>query len=197
MKHSVCYFCNDNTHLSRNCTVEKSVSNNLKKVCGLWAEEFVGTHLCCPRCNTMSLQILGDNSASLDACCINNNCNAKIEIKSKCISAINIPLDLKLPHGNFKYYNKRQEDGLDFIIIIYSANRQTKIIEIRKILYIEDSIIKNKKLFIINKNENMNNSTIIIPNYTKLNEIRLNKVYKYNFSENINNILNNKINCMA
>jgi len=191
---TICHFCQATDHSSRDCKYEKEASTDLKKISGMWAEEFVGNNLSCPRCKRMSLRILGNHTASLDACCDNSNCNANIEIKSKCISARNIPLDLKLPHGNFKYYNERQKEGLDFIIIIYSANRSTKIIEIRKILYIEDSTIKDNKLFYVEKNNNMNNSTIIIPNYTKLTEIKLDKIYRYNFSKNINSILGNYIN---
>ena len=184
-----CKYCNVKGHSCMECPLEKKVAPYLKKIVGIQMETFVANELCCPRCNLKTLRSLGNHSPSLDVICM--NCKMNYEVKSKCISDRIIPNDLTLPHGNYFDYINRQNtvNGLDFIIIIYGANRSTKIIDIRKILYIPANIAKNSDLFKVEKNYNSTSSDIYIKNYTLLNEIKMNEKISYDFTNIIKEII--------
>ena len=156
-----CYFCNGN-HLCRKCPIESKLAPILKQKVGNYMEYYVANIFSCPSCNLKTLKVLGNNSPSLDIVC--KNCSRRIEVKSKCLSVQNLPNDINLPHGNYSDYNKRQEFGLDFIIVIYSVNRVKKEINIRKVLYMNDNIIKNGDVVKVERRESSNLSTIKINN---------------------------------
>jgi hypothetical protein len=156
-----CYFCNGN-HLCRNCPLEEKLSPLLKKKVGDYMEHHVANILCCPSCGKKKLKVLGNNSPSLDIIC--QNCKRRIEVKSKCLSVKKLPVDLNLPHGNYKDYNIRQSKGLDFIIVIYSVNRIKKNILLREILYLNNDIIKNKNIINVEKRPSSPLSLIKIKN---------------------------------
>ena len=169
-----CYFCNGN-HLCRNCPLEQKLSPLLKKKVGDYMEHHVANILSCPSCGKKKLKVLGNNSPSLDIVC--KNCKRRIEVKSKCLSVNNLPKDIKLPHGNFSDYNKRQKYGLDFIIVIYSVNRIKKQINIREVLYMNDNIIKNGNIVEVIKRPSSPLSTIMIKNRNspKIKKLEINK----------------------
>ncbi len=190
LKPVVCQYCNEKGHSCRNCPLENKVGPYIKKIVGIHMETFVASELVCPHCKNKTLYCLGNHSPSLDVIC--NTCSAKYEIKSKCISAKTIPDDLILDHGNYFDYLNRQNsvNGLDFIIIIYGVNRNTKVITIRKVLHVPSNMTRNPALFTVVKKNNSSHSNIFIPNYNKLNEIKLNESVSYDFSHNIKEILN-------
>jgi hypothetical protein len=161
----------------------------MKKLVGMYMEHIVANKIKCPKCSEGQLQIIGTHAPSLDIIC--DDCETKFEIKSKCISATDIPNDLILPHGSYFDYINRLEEGLEFIIIIYGVDRKTKIINIRKILYIPHQTIKDKQYINIIKKYDSTLSEIYIPDNRMLNHIKLNKNYCYDFSKNIDSILNN------
>jgi hypothetical protein len=181
-----CNYCNNN-HSSRDCPQEKQMAPIIKKLIGQFMEHIVSTKLKCPRCNNESLNRIGTHAPSLDIMC--NVCNTLFEVKSKCLSANIIPNDLILNHGNYFDYLSRQENELDFIIIIYGVHRKTKIVYIRQIFYIPHETILHKKYIHIIKKDNSTLSEIIIPNTQYLQTIKVNKEYMYDFSDNINTIL--------
>ena len=154
-----CYFCNGN-HLCRKCPIESKLAPILKQKVGNYMEYYVANIFSCPSCNLKTLKVLGNNSPSLDIVC--KNCSRRIEVKSKCLSVQNLPNDINLPHGNYSDYNKRQEFGLDFIIVIYSVNRIKKEINIREVLYMNDNIIKNSGVVDVIKRPSSPLSTIKI-----------------------------------
>ena len=139
----------------------------------------------CPNCKKGKLNVLGNNSPSLD--CICNCCQYKYEIKSKCLSINNLPKDLKITHGNFNFYRDRQENGLDFIIIIYGVNRETKIVTIKKVFHVPHKDIINNNNF--NVSQNNNYSIINIKDHTKYNCYNFKNPIKINFSKYINSYL--------
>lgn len=165
-----CYFCEGN-HLCRDCPVEEKLAPILKKKVGKFMEHYVANNLDCPICHERQLKVLGNNSPSLDIIC--QNCNRNIEVKSKCLSVNKLPNDIHLPHGNFSEYFERQKTGLDFIIVIYSVNRVKKLINIRKVLYMNDNIIKDGDVIKITKRVNSPLSTIKIDN---INSPKIKKV---------------------
>jgi hypothetical protein len=156
-----CYFCNGN-HICRNCPIEEKLAPVLKKKVGKFMEHYVANNLDCPLCKKRELRVLGNNSPSLDIIC--DNCDKNIEVKSKCLSVKKLPADVHLPHGNFSEYFERQKSGLDFIIVIYSVNRVKKEINIRKVLYMNDNIIKNGEVVKVERRDSSNLSTIKINN---------------------------------
>ena len=112
----------------------------------------------------MSLHVLGNNKPSLDIIC--NTCCKKFEIKSKCLSVKNLPLDLIMPHGNYFDYLRSHEDNLDFIIIIYGVDRKQKNIIIKKILHVPNKMInQNDMSFRVIKNDKDDKSMIHIKNH--------------------------------
>ena len=183
-----CYYCSG-SHSCRDCPQEKLISPIMKKLVGMYMEHIVANKIKCPKCIEGQLQIIGTHAPSLDIIC--DDCYTKFEIKSKCLSATDIPNDLILPHGSYFDYINRLEEGLEFIIIIYGVDRKTKIINIRKILYIPHQTIKEKQYINIIKKYDSTLSEIYIPDNRMLNHIKLNKNYCYDFSQNINSILQN------
>ena len=166
-----CYFCNGK-HLCRNCPIESKLAPILKQKIGHFMEYYIANIFECPSCKMKSLKVLGNNSPSLDIVC--KECSRRIEVKSKCLSVQVLPDDLYLPHGNFLDYNKRQKYGLDFIVVIYSVDRIKKKINIREVLYMNNSIIKNGNIVEVIKRPSSPLSTIKIkdrnsPKITKLN----------------------------
>ena len=135
MSKPKCYMCNGN-HLSRNCPIEKQIAGYMKEKIGGYIENWIAQNIACPYCHTKNLYVLGDNSPSLDIRC--HNCSKNFECKSKCLSIKNLPNDIILNHGSYLDYKDRQMNGLDFFIIIYKIDRKTKIITIRKILYVNN-----------------------------------------------------------
>ncbi len=181
-----CEYCN-NHHNSRECPLEKQLAPIMRKIVGMYMEQFVGDEVCCPRCNSKSLKPLGTHAPSLDIIC--SMCQTKFEIKSKCLSSKILPKDLVFNHGNYNDYINRQRNGLDIILILYSVCRKTKVIKIRKVFYVSnEQIISNKYLTVIKK-EQSSLSEIIVPDYKKLPEIIFNQRFGYDFSENIKTIL--------
>ncbi len=185
-KTQKCYYC-EGAHSCRECPQEKLISPIMKKLVGMYMEHIVANKIKCPKCFHGQLNIIGTHAPSLDIIC--EECKTKFEIKSKCISATDIPNDLILPHGSYFDYINRLDEGLEFIIIIYGVDRKTKIINIRKILYIPHQTLINKTYINIIKKNNSTLSEIYIPDNRMLDEIILNKNYYYDFSKNIDNIL--------
>tara|TARA_B100001121_G_scaffold307466_1_gene329057 strand:- start:9412 stop:9990 length:579 start_codon:yes stop_codon:yes gene_type:complete len=181
-----CHFCGGN-HNCRFCPLEKKVAPQLKKIIGKKMEQYVSS-LPCPCCRLRSLRLLNDNSPSLDIICTDNKCGKKFEVKSKCLSCKDLPDDLKINHGNYEYYLKRQEEGLDFIIVIYKVDRINKISTIRKVIHIPDiDIKKNSNFNVIQKNRYCN---ILIKDHTIYNGIEFKKnPPQLSFKNEIKNIL--------
>lgn len=184
-----CYFCGGN-HLCRQCPQELILAPLLKKYIGSIMENFISDNYSCPGCNTCNLKVLGNHSPSLDIVC--KNCDRKFEVKSKCLSVNQLPIDLNLPHGNFFDYKKRQSSGLDFFIIIYKVDRFNKKIKIREILYIKNKEISKGNNFKVIKRNDSNLSTIIIDNRLNLNKLNLVSKNEFDFS-NIVNQYNNGV----
>ncbi len=105
-------------------------------------------------------------------------------------SCRHLPNDIKIHHGNFEYYVNRQASGLDFIIVIYKVDRKEKISEIRKIIHIPDSDIKNNDNFIVTPNKYDNYCQIAINNHNLYNSFNLKKCYQLSFKNDIKRILN-------
>ena len=106
-----------------------------------------------------------------------------------------IPNDLVFNHGNYNDYKIRQAQGLDIMLIIYSVDRKTKVIKIRRVYWVPDQIIKTTKVISVVKKDNSSLSEIIVPNHKNLPEIIFNQRYAfaYDFSENINAIIKSSI----
>jgi len=183
-----CDYCN-NYHVSKECLLEKQLAPIMRKLVGMYMEFFVANEVYCPRCNNKTLESLGTHAPSLDLIC--KSCKTKYEIKSKCMSAEIIPVDLVFNHGNYNDYINRQHQGLDIILIIYSVNRKTKVIKIRKVLWVPHNQIIESNIINVVKKQNSTLSQIVVNNYKYLNEICfINQKFAYDFSENINTIIN-------
>jgi|TARA_B100000524_G_C23646979_1_gene368804 hypothetical protein len=179
-----CYFCGG-THVCRECPQETAIAPILKKYIGSIMEEWVGKNFPCPCCKSKSLSVLGNHSPSLDIIC--SSCNRKFEVKSKCLSINRLPNDINLPHGNFEDYQRRQQNGLDLIVIIYKVDRLNKKITIREVLYAKNSEIKKSKNIQVIKRIKSHLSTIIINNKNLLSKFNLKKLYQFDFSAIIDN----------
>ena len=186
-KRVFCYYCNGN-HYSRACPIEKKKSTKLKKKVGKYMEGYYSRNYSCIRCGCENLIVKGDRSPSWDLTCL--QCGNILEIKSKCLSAKKIPQYIVLHHGSFKHYEKRQENGLDFVVIIYRVNRSSKEVFIREIMYFRNEQIKNKDIFVVKPNDNSQLSKIYINNREDPRIIKLNlpDQSKINFTEQVNNI---------
>jgi hypothetical protein len=181
-----CEYCNK-SHNSRECPLEKQLAPFMRKIVGMYMEQFVADEIYCPRCNNKSLSPLGTHAPSLDIIC--SMCHTKYEIKSKCMSSTKIPKDLNFNHGNYNDYMNRQKNGLDIMLILYSVCRKTKIIKIRHVFYVKnEDIINNKYIKVIKKNDS-SLSEILVQDYNKLPEIISNQKFYYDFSDNINSII--------
>lgn len=186
MYNRKCDYCSK-SHTSNECPIEKKLAPFMKKIVGMYMENFISKEVCCPRCNCKTLNSLNTNAPSLDIIC--TNCRTKFEVKSKCMSSKIIPKDLIFHHGNYYNYINRQKNGLDFFLVIYSVCRKTKIIVIKNILYAPNEIINSNDIKIEQKHDS-HLSEIIIPDYNRLPQITLSEIYAYDFSDNVNAILN-------
>jgi hypothetical protein len=82
---------------------------------------------------------------------------------------------------------ERQNDRLDFIIVIYKVDRKKKISEIRKIIHIPDKEIKNSNNFsVVQSNRYCN---ILINNHNIYNSVTLREPIRISFKEDIQRIL--------
>ena len=170
-----CTFCNKYGHKSRNCQVEKDVSVKLKQIVGNMMEYYAANNIKCPECDTNSLCVLNNSTPSCDIIC--SNCNKMFEIKSKCLSCYVIPDDIFIDHGHYENFISRVIQGLNMIIIIYSANNYNKSITIREVLYINNDNIKNYKIINISKKKESNKTQIFIKNKKLLSKLL---TYNYN-----------------
>ena len=181
-----CEYCN-NMHNSRECPLEQKIAPIMKKIVGMYMEQFVENEISCQRCYQKTMKPLCTHAPSLDIIC--STCNTKYEIKSKCMSGRILPSDLIFNHGNYNDYVNRQSNDLDMILIIYSVCRKTKILNIRTIFYVSNEFIKSSNHIKVVKKPDSSLSQIIVPNYKKLYEIKLKQMYAFDFSDNINNII--------
>lgn len=182
-----CNFCFGN-HSCRNCTIEKQLAPVIKKMIGNKIEEFIGEYIPCPCCKKNNLNVLGNNSPSLDIIC--SSCKKNYEVKSKCLSIKILPKDLMLPHGNYFDFLRRREDQLDFLLVIYGVDRRNKKVMVKKILHIPHKLINSDQNCNIVKNETDNKSTIYIKNQYNYTNIISNKQYNISFQKEINPYIN-------
>lgn len=169
-KNFSCYFC-QGSHLCRDCPIEKKKAKYMKKEVGKYMESYYAENFKCIRCGCENLSVLNNRTPSLDIVC--EQCNNRLEIKSKCLSINKLPKDIMLLHGSFEHYKKRQNNGLDFAIIIYGINRVTKEIIIREIMYFLNEVI-NTEIIKIVPNKKSQLSKIIIPDRENSNILKLN-----------------------
>jgi hypothetical protein len=179
-----CHYCGGR-HSCRGCPIEKTLAPYMRKLVGESMEKFVAEELCCPQCSAHgSLKMLGTHAPSLDIVC--TSCNANFEVKSKCLSG-KIPNNLIFNHGNYYDYVARSKSGLNFIFIIYSVNRTSKVLTIKNVYYHPHY---NNDVQVIKKSDS-HLSDIIVKNISSLREIQLEYNYDYDFSNNIIQILKN------
>jgi hypothetical protein len=165
-----CYFCNGN-HTCRNCPKESIMAPIFKKKIGNMMEYWVAENLKCPECNNNCLNVIGNHTPSLDIIC--NSCSKKFEVKSKCLSIKKLPNDINLPHGSYIDYIHRLEEDLNLIVIIYGIDRINKMINIREVLYADNTDLKDPLLIKVEKKDNSNLSTISIKNKKKLMKLSI------------------------
>lgn len=175
-----CYFCNGD-HICRDCPVEASIAPTLKNKVGNIMEHYIAKNFKCPECNNKSLYVLGNHTPSLDIIC--KCCQTKFEVKSKCLSAQSIPSDIKLNHGSYHKYITRLTEKLNLFVIIYGADRLTKNIYIREVLYANNSLLLNPSVIEVKKNHNC--STIMIKHKDKLRRLDFKKNTVINFEKEI------------
>lgn len=181
-----CYTCNGN-HTCRECPVEKRISGHMKKTVGEFMENRVANSVKCPKCEKQSLYVLGNNSPSLDLKC--SECDdVKIECKSKCLSVKHLPKDLVLNHGSFIDYQSRQEECLHFIIVIYGIDRIKKLINIRKILFVDDDYIKHSDNFEVRSKSGTSLSNIFIKDHSKIKSVRFSGTSTFSYLKYFNQI---------
>ena len=144
----ICYYCNKVGHTSRECEVEKRESQEMCKTIGLYFEKYISQNYKCS-CGG-KLNHLNDNTPSCDIVC--NVCNRKFEVKSKCLSVSKLPSDIYIKHGNYEYFqNRLNRDNLNMFLIIYGVDRRSKIINVKKIYCLPNSVLKSREVTIIKK----------------------------------------------
>jgi hypothetical protein len=188
-QYNKCYFC-DGNHICRECPIETKLAPVFKKKVGVMMEQWIGNNLKCPNCNHPDLFVVGDNSPSLDIIC--NNCSSKFEVKSKCLSVNVLPPDIKLPHGSYRDFCERLDDGLGLIVIIYGIDRVNKLIKIREVLYANNTIFRNENIIKVDRRVDRYNhglSTIYIKNKLHLPKLRLKDNVVMSFSEEYNSLV--------
>lgn len=178
-----CQFCYGPLHETIKCPLETIVAPLLKKKVGNLMEYYIANNVKCPECNNLTLHVIGNNVPSLDIVC--KNCYRIFEVKSKCLSSVNIPQNIIIPHGSYYKFIDRCNEGLNLIIIIYGIDRYNKNIIIREILYINNHNLKDESNINIKQNENNTLSTIFIKNKFLLNKIELNNNNIISFYEDI------------
>lgn len=165
-----CHFCNGN-HTCRECPIEASNAPEYRKQVGIMFENWVSTNIKCPNC-LGHLRVLGNHTPSLDLCCDNPTCtHNKFECKSKCLSVNNLPSDIHLPHGSYKDFIYRLNNGLNLIVVIYGVDRISKTINIREVRYAHNSDLHDPKIIEIKKRTDSNLSSICIKDKDKLVKI--------------------------
>lgn len=136
-------------HLSKDCLKEKRDSGKLKNLIGEYFEEFITQNYKCQRCDS-ELRRLADFSPSCDVVC--KCCGHKYEVKSKCLSVKDLPSNIIIKHGNYEKFNYRLTyEELDMFMIIYSYNRKNKVLSIRKLYYLPNSLIIDENVSSIKK----------------------------------------------
>lgn len=169
-KEISCYFC-QGPHLCRDCPIEKKKATGMKKEVGKYMESYYAENYKCIRCGCENLSVLNNRTPSLDIVCA--QCNNRLEIKSKCLSVNKLPKDIMLHHGSYEHYMNRQNNGLDFAIIIYGINRVSKEIKVREIMYFLNEVM-NTEIIKVVPNKKSQLSKIIIPNRKHPNILKLN-----------------------
>lgn len=169
----ICKWCAGN-HSSRNCHYEEMIKPQLKNKVGIVIEQFVEKCIQCPLCvyksgnsyninNYYSFKRLANNKPSLDIEC--SICGLQIEVKSKCLSIDNLPEQIYCKAGNYNsLINNIYYGELNIIVVIYSANRITKNITIKEILWINNNILSSNTNVFINKIPHSSLCNIIIMN---------------------------------
>lgn len=185
-----CYFCSEN-HTCRECPLEAEMAPILKKKVGTLMEHYIANNFLCPECNKNTLNVIGNNSPSLDIVC--KECSKKIEVKSKCLSVNHLPNDIRLHHGSYYDFMNRLDNGLDLFVVIYGVDRIKKILKIREVLYIPTISLKNSNTIEILKRNDNNLSTILIKDRISLKQMNIpNKDKTIDFGDEIINYLRNK-----
>ena len=179
-----CNFCGGTNHLCRQCPIEAKMAPILKKYIGKIIENFIASQYNCPCCMKKELSVLGNHSPSLDIVC--RSCTRRFEVKSKCLSIKDLPKDIKLPHGSYEEYEKRQNSGLDLFVVIYKVDRIKKIITIREVLYAKNNMIQKKKNIMVLKRKTSHLSNIFIKDKDQLQKMELDNLYQFDFSNLIN-----------
>lgn len=139
-----CWFCHSNDHSCRECPLESAISNKLRNKAGNEFEDYIAANVKCPGCMKATLKRLNNHSPSLDIIC---TCGLKFEVKSKCLSIKELPIDIQLNHGTYiDCMNRINQDSLNLILIIYGVNRIQKEIYIREILYANNKLLKDSNV---------------------------------------------------
>ena len=149
-----CFYCGKKGHMSRNCPKEKEESSKIKYVIGHMFENFISDNCVCPYCNS-NLRCLNDKTPSCDILC--DSCGQMFEVKSKCLSVKNIPSDIRINHGNYNAFKHRLEiNNLNMFVVIYSFDRLTKYIKIRKIYMLDNNFLNDSNFTVITKKHSKN-----------------------------------------
>ena len=188
--HIKCHFCGDK-HTCRVCPLEEAIAPILKKKVGTAMEYYIAEHIKCPECNTLSLDVIGDHTPSLDIIC--NNCSNKFEVKSKCLSVNKIPEDITLSHGLYRDYMSRlYNENLNLIVIIYGVDRINKLIKVKEVLYANNKTMTNETLVLNERRHNSPLSTICIKKKSALKKLFLNtKETEMSFKKDVDEWRNN------
>jgi hypothetical protein len=186
----MCHFCGK-YHTFKNCPLENEMALFFKKKVGSLMEYYIANNFNCPCCNKKELSVINNNAPSLDIIC---KCGKKIEVKSKCLSVINLPNNIFLNHGSYIDYINRVKEEIDLFIVIYAVDRIKKIIKIREVLYITHNMLtEDSNINVIEQNNNRL-STIIIKDRTKLNSLPLpNCENTFDFNKDIEDFKDKKI----
>lgn len=183
---SNCSFCGSTLHTSINCNIENKMAPFFKKEVGIKMEEFITENINCQVCKLKKLEVLGNYTPSLDLVC--KNCNAKYEVKSKCLSVKNLPNDIYCNGGNYIEFTRNINNGLNLIIVVYGVDRRKKEIIIRNIFYAPNNVLCNSKYIEINKKPESSLSLIKIQNKNFLKNICLYNNHILSFENLYNNL---------
>lgn len=144
-----CSYCEKIGHTSRECEEEKRNAPEMSKLAGYFFEKYISKNFKCPYCSC-ELTHLDDNTPSCDIIC--TNCDNYYEVKSKCLSVKMLPSDIYIKHGEYNHFQKRLSSRkLNMFIVIYSADRKTKDLTIRKVLCIPNEMLYDTKIVKISK----------------------------------------------
>ena len=144
-----CDYCGKTGHTSRECEEEKRDAPKMSKCAGYFFEKYISENFKCPHCSS-ELTHLDDNTPSCDIIC--SNCDNYYEVKSKCLSVRELPSDIYIKHGEYNHFQRRLSSRkLNMFIVIYSADRRTKNLTIRKVLCIPNEMLYDTKVVKISK----------------------------------------------